>query len=102
MTRARLPNRRRLESVGFECNGFKYVAGFGRFDDGRLAEIFLSCSKASSAVDTAARDIAITASIAIQRGASLDELRRALTRNADGSAGAPLAAALDLVEGDLR
>jgi hypothetical protein len=39
------------------------------------------------------------ASIALQHGASSDELRRALTRNANGSAGGPLTAALDLIEG---
>jgi hypothetical protein len=46
-----------------------------------------------------ARDSAVIASLALQHGASVDELRRVLSRNADGSAGGPLAAALDLIEG---
>ena len=45
-----------------------------------------------------ARDAAIVASLALQHGARTDELRRALTRNSDGSAGGPLAAVLDMVE----
>jgi hypothetical protein len=100
--RMRLPDRRRHESVGFECNGFKYVAGFGWFGDGRLAEVFINSAKTGTAIDVAARDAAITASIAFQHGASPDELRHALTRNSDGSAGGPLAMALDLVEGRTR
>jgi hypothetical protein len=97
--RIRLPSRRRHESVGFECNGFRYVAGIGWFDDGRLAEVFINSAKTGTAIDVAAHDAAITASIALQHGAGPDELRRALRRNSDGSAGGPLAAALDLIEG---
>lgn len=97
--RKRLPNRRSHELVNFEHNGFKFTAGFGRFADGQLAEIFLNSAKTGTAIDVAARDSAIVASLALQHGASSDELRRALSRNRDGSAGGPLAAALDLIEG---
>ena len=96
--RKRLQNRRMLELLNFEHGGFRFVAGIGRFDDGRLAEIFLNCSKVGTPVDVNARDVAIVASLALQRGATTDELRRALTRNGDGSAGGPLAAALDAIE----
>jgi hypothetical protein len=98
--RQRLPNRRPHELVAFEHAGFRFTAGFGRFRDGTLAEVFINSTRTGTAVDVAARDSAIVASLALQHGASPDELRRALTRNADGSPGGPLAAALDLVEGD--
>ena len=98
MTRERLPNRRPHELLDFEHAGFRFTAGIGRFDDGRLAEIFLNCSKVGTRVDVNARDAAIVASLALQHGARTDELRRALTRNSDGSAGGPLAAVLDMVE----
>jgi hypothetical protein len=98
-TRARLRNRRPHELLDFEHGGFRFTAGIGRFDDGRLAEIFLTSTKTGTAIDVCARDSAVIASLALQHGAAVDELRRALSRNADGTAGGPLAAALDLIEG---
>jgi ribonucleoside-diphosphate reductase alpha chain len=100
VTRERLPNRRPHELLDFEHGGFRFTGGIGRNEDGRLAEVFLNCSKVGTRVDVNARDAAIVASLALQHGATTDELRRALTRNGDGSAGGPLAAVLDLVEGD--
>jgi hypothetical protein len=98
--RRRLSNRRAHESVDFEHGGFLFIVGVGRFEDGGLAEIFLNCSKAGTTVDVNARDAAIVASLALQHGATPAELRRALSRNGNGSAGGPLAAALDLIEGN--
>jgi ribonucleoside-diphosphate reductase alpha chain len=44
-----------------------------------------------------ARDAAVAASLLLQHGCPVDTLRRALTRNSDGSASGPLAHALDLL-----
>jgi ribonucleoside-diphosphate reductase alpha chain len=98
--RKRPPNRREHEILEFDHAGFHYVAGIGRFDDGSLAEIFLNVAKSGTALETIARDAAITASLSLQHGAKPDELRHALTRNSDGSAASPLAALLDLLAGD--
>jgi hypothetical protein len=95
--RERLLNRRLHEIVQFEHSGFTYVAGIGRFDDGRLAEVFLNADKVGTAIETQARDAAITASLFFQNGGSPDILRRALTRNADGSASGALGKLLDLL-----
>ncbi len=81
--------------ASFEHGGFRYVAGVGRFNDGRLAEIFLYSDKSGTTIETHARDAAIVASIALQHGATADELRHALTRNGDGSASGALGALLD-------
>jgi ribonucleoside-diphosphate reductase alpha chain len=98
--RQRLPNRRASETFALRCAGLAYVATVSRFDDGRIAEIFLSNHKAGSAADTAARDSAIVASIAMQYGAPVDVIRKALLRDPQGWAGSPLGVALDLlVEG---
>ena len=94
--RERLPNRRGHELVDFEHCGIRYTAGIGRFCDGRLAEIFLNTAKHGTAVDTNSRDAAVAASLLLQHGCPIETLRRALTRNADGSASGPLARALDL------
>jgi hypothetical protein len=44
-----------------------------------------------------ARDAAVAASLLLQHGCHVDTLRKALTRNSDGSASGPLAHALDLL-----
>jgi hypothetical protein len=95
--RDRLPNRRGHELLDFEHGGIRYTAGVGRFEDGRLAEIFLNTRKHGTGLDTNARDAAVAASLLLQHGCPLETLRRALTRNGDGSASGPLARALDLL-----
>jgi hypothetical protein len=95
--RHRLPNRRLSESFNFECAGMAYVATFSRFDDGRIAEIFLSNHKTGSHADTAARDSAVVASLAFGYGAPLDVLRKALLRDRGGSPSGPLGCALDAI-----
>ena len=77
--------------------GISYTAGVGRFENGDLAEIFLNTRKHGTAVDVNARDAAVAASLLLQHGCHLDTLRKALTRNGDGSASGPLARALDLL-----
>jgi hypothetical protein len=96
---SRLPNRRAHELIGFEHGGIRYTAGVGRFEDGRLAEVFLNTAKRGTAVDTNARDAAVAASLLLQHGCPVETLRHALTSNADGSASGPLARALDLLAG---
>ena len=98
-SRERLPNRRRATSFSFEVAGQRYVATFGTFSDGRIGELFLSSHKSNSSADTAARDAAITFSIAVQHGADPDVIRRALCRDSNGNASGPLGAALDLIAG---
>ena len=96
-TRRRLPNRRGHELLSFEHAGIYYTAGVGRFENGDLAEIFLNTRKHGTAVDVSARDAAIAASLLLQHSCPVDTLRKALTRNSDGSASGPLARALDLL-----
>jgi hypothetical protein len=95
--RARLPNRRMAETFEIEVAGLRYTATVGRFPDGSIGELFLSNHKSNSAADTNARDAAIVTSIAIQFGADLKTIRRALCRDSQGRASGPLAAALDKV-----
>jgi ribonucleoside-diphosphate reductase alpha chain len=98
--RQRLPNRRGHELLSFEHSGVRYTAGIGRFDDGRLAEIFLNAPKCGTDLDVGVRDAAIVASLALQAGISAAVIRHALTSNRDGSACGPLGRILDLlVEG---
>jgi hypothetical protein len=64
--------------------------------------MFLNTAKHGTAVDTAARDAAVAASLLLQHGCSAEKLRRALMRNGDGSASGPLAHVLDLLATGVR
>jgi hypothetical protein len=98
VARERLPNRREHTVINFTtADGFQYTAGLGYFDDGRLAEIFLNAEKVGTAIETAARDSAVVASLALQHGVPADTIRHALTRNSNGDASGPLGKLLDLL-----
>jgi len=100
-SRERLPNRRRNESFTFELDGLRFTATIARFPDGRIGELFLTNHKAGNQSDTNARDAAIILSFALQFGADLDTIRKALCRNSEGRALGPVGAALDhLLAGD--
>jgi hypothetical protein len=94
--RHRLQNRRPHWQYRFESGGQFYTGGIGRFDDGRIAEIFINGAKVGSAAEANAQDAAIVASLALQHGCPLETLRHALIRT--GGSGGPLARLLDEVE----
>ena len=101
-TRDRLPDRRPAETFDLVAGGLKYVCTVGRFADGRIGELFLGNDKSNSHADTAARDSAIVCSLALQHGTDPEIIRRALCRDADGTARGPLGVALDLIFGQKR
>jgi len=96
--RERLPDRRPAETLDIEPGGLRYRATIGRFNDGRLAEIFLTNHKAGSTAGIMASDSAVLCSIALQHGVPVETLRRALMRDSAGRAIGPLGVVLDLVE----
>jgi hypothetical protein len=98
--RQRLPNRRLAETFNLVSGELAYTASIGRFDDGRLAEIFITNHKAGSQADTNAKDAAVVCSIALQFGVPLDTIRRALMRDGAGKPSGPLGTALDMIAGD--
>src|SRR5262245_56909939 len=97
MTRERLPNRRPATTFDLTCENLHYTCSYSRFASGEIAELFLSNHKTNSQADTAARDIAITFSIAVQHDADPETIRSALCRDALGTARGPLGVALDLI-----
>ena len=99
MTREHLPSRRPSTTFDFTCANLHYTRSYSRFASGGIAELFLSNHTCNSHADTAARDSAITFSIAVQHGADPETIRSALYRDSHGRAGGPLAAALDLIMG---
>jgi hypothetical protein len=91
--RERLSNRRASLIFDVEAMGLRFTASVSRFPDGRLAELFMDNHKAGSAVGT----IAIALSFALQHGADLEVIRRALCRDGQGRPLGPLGRALDLI-----
>ena len=100
VTRQRLPDRRLCESFTFELAGLRFTASVGRFPDGRIGELFLNNHKSGNQSDTNARDAAIILSFAIQYGADINEIRKALCRDNAGHALGPIGEALDRLEAE--
>lgn len=81
MERMRLPDRRAVERFEFGHAGQVYTACLGRFDDGGIAEIFLSGNRRTgSMVEGMARDEAVLLSLALQYGCPIDVILAALGR----------------------
>jgi hypothetical protein len=96
--RNRLPNRRTAETLAFERDNLKYQMTVGHYPDGRVGEIFLNAEHANSLLDVLAHDAAIGISLALQHGCSLETIRHALKRDAQGVAASPIGEALDRIE----
>jgi hypothetical protein len=76
----------------------KFTASMSRDADGNVLELFMdNHHKAGSAIGTLVRDSAIILSFALQHGADLEAIRRALGRDGAGRALGPLGMALDLI-----
>jgi hypothetical protein len=98
--RRRLSNRRISENFTFAVDGLRFTATISRFPDGRIGELFLNNHKSGNQSDTNARDCAIILSFALQYGADIDEIRKALCRNSEGRALGPVGTALDRIAHD--
>jgi len=99
MSRAPLPSRRASEIIDFQHDSLRYTASISRFDNSHLAEVFLDAEKVGTAASVIARDLAVTASLALQYGCPATVLRKALTHDAQGVAAGPLGMLLDLIDG---
>jgi len=93
--RSRLKDRRAHWLFRFECDGQSYTGGIGRFEDGRIAEVFINGTKVGTAAETNAQDAAIVASLALQHGCPVETIQHALARS--GGATGPLAMLLTKV-----
>jgi hypothetical protein len=100
--RRRLPNRRATESFDFVALGMKFTASYSRGEGGSVQGIFLANYKAGSMADINVADISVLWLIAQQHGVGFDVLRKALMRNANGTAIGPLGVALDILAREAR
>jgi hypothetical protein len=93
MIRERLPNRRASELIDFESMNMKFTASISRDAEGRIRELFCDKHKCGSSIGTLVRDSAIILSFALQHGADIESIRRALCRDSQGRALGPVGAA---------
>jgi hypothetical protein len=93
--RDRPPNRRAALSTNWSRDGARFAMTAGSYEDGRPCEVFLSADRANSLLDFLMSDAAILASLALQYGAPLDEIRAAMKRDVRGLAASPIGEALD-------
>lgn len=104
MTRSRLPQRRRAETVEFDhitptLATMPLVATLGYYEDDRIGEVFLYSGKVGTDLDVSLKDAAILLSFALQHGATIDAMRAAMTRNARGEPEGAMGRLLDLIAG---
>jgi hypothetical protein len=97
--RERLPNRRAAETFDIAVGGLRYTTTLGFYATGKLGEIFLVGLKAGSATDTAARDSAVLASLALQAGIPPEALLHALVKDSAGRATSPIGVVLEMFVG---
>jgi hypothetical protein len=99
MQRKKLPNRRSSQRFTFTHGKLDYTATLGYYDPGmnHLGEIFITCGKTGSDANLAMLEAATAMSFALQYGADVETVRRAMPRRVDGSPEGPLGALLDLL-----
>lgn len=95
-----LPHRRESETRKFLFSDHTWFATVSRFEDGQIAELFVSTAKSGELLRAMANDAATAASIALQYGAPPELLRNAFTRNDRGAPASPICAIFDELIGD--
>ena len=98
MSRTRLPNRRAAETINYYVRGQRLTANVGFYPDGRIGELFVvDAGKSGADLNVAMLEVGVAVSIALQHGATVDELRAALPRTEDGKAEGAIGQLLDLL-----
>ena len=90
-----LPPRRPAETFGLRFWNQPFTVTVGFYPDGTPGEVFIDGGKAGQDVQSTARDAAVVLSLALQHGAAVETIRRAVTRNGAGEAASILGAIAD-------
>jgi len=84
MSRQLLPQRRHAETFDLNYNNLRHTVTLGRYPDGSIGEVFIDFEKSGMPLAAVARDGAILLSLALQYGATLENMRSAVTRDHNG------------------
>lgn len=96
--RNRLPNRRQSTTLDVWHQNERYHVSFSKDDFNRVKEFFVHGPKSGSDLDSIAYDIGAIASVCMQWGAPLGELRNTLSRLPSGDAASFVGSILDALE----
>lgn len=97
-----IPSRRPSFHLLFSLDGVAYRGSYSvDIHTWSVVEVFLSGGKVGSPLETTTRDLGVAASLAIQRGARLEDLRHSLTHLDSGDPAGPLGMFIKLVIEDM-
>ena len=96
--RNRLPNRRESTILDVFYLNERYHVSYSRFPEGHIGEVFIHGPKVGSDMDAVTFTSGVVLSIALQRGATLDELSLSAARLPDGSAADFIGHILDVLK----
>lgn len=80
-TRELPPQRRRSFNTTMALEGVIATVTVGFYDDGRIAEVFISDVKSGVKMDSLSRDAAILLSLGVQHGVPIETMHKAVTRD---------------------
>jgi hypothetical protein len=95
MNRKLLPQRRHAETFNLNFNNLRHTVTIGRYPDGSIGEVFIDFEKSGMPMGAIARDGAIMLSLALQYGATLENMRSAVTRDDEGAPTSIMGAVVD-------
>lgn len=98
--REALPTRRAADTLTFKSEvlgGTSIHCTVGQYPDGRPGEIFIHGAKTGSHADGLMREWAKAASLAMQRGASIEDFAAIAERNPSGKPNTAIGEALDQI-----
>ena len=90
-----LPRRRAAETFNLRFWNQSFSVTIGFYPDGTPGEVFIDGGKTGQDAQSTARDAAVVLSLALQHGAPVETIRRAVTRGASGEAASILGAIVD-------
>jgi len=98
--RKQLEPRRNCETFNFKWEDIErwYAVTVGFYPDNTIGEVFISLAKSGEALEAVARDGAVTISIALQYGATIETLTNALTRDDKNKPSSLIGAVLDEIK----
>ena len=96
MTRRRLPDRRRAETLDLEFDGMHFAVTVGFYLDGRPGEVFTHGAKVGSTMDGLLDDACVVVSRLLQHDVDAADLGRSMGRLGDDRPASIIGAVVDL------
>ena len=97
-----LPQRRLAETITVIHWNQPFFVTAGFYDDGTLGEVFIDSHKTGGDVEAVARDAGVTISLALQHGAGIEAIQRAVTRDSSGAPSSILGVVIDALTSNTR